>query len=149
MKVLVQRVTSASVAVDGQTVGEIGKGLLLFVGFTHGDNPHIAGELASKAVNLRIFEGQTQRLDYSVLDTDGEVLAVPQFTLYALTSRGRRPDFTQAMAPDAANQLFGQFVDALNQLMETPVATGIFGANMEVSLVNDGPFTVMLERNSA
>ena len=148
MKVLVQRVLGASVAISGETVGEIDQGLLLFAGFTHGDNISIVRELASKVVNLRIFEDASRRLQYSVLDSGGAVLAVPQFTLYASASRGRRPDFSGALEPEAATELFDQFTDALNELMGTSVARGVFGADMKISLVNDGPFTIMLQRES-
>ena len=148
MKVLVQRVLGASVAISGETVGEIDQGLLLFAGFTQGDNIAIVRELASKAVNLRIFEDASRRLQYSVLDSGGAVLAVPQFTLYASASRGRRPDFSGALEPEAATELFDQFTDALNELMGTSVAGGVFGADMKISLVNDGPFTIMLQRES-
>ena len=148
MKVLVQRVLGASVAISGETVGEIDRGLLLFAGFTQGDNLSIVRELASKAVNLRIFEDASHRLQHSVLDSGGAVLAVPQFTLYASTSRGRRPDFTGALEPESATELFDSFIDSLNELMGMSVAAGVFGADMKVSLVNDGPLTIMLQRES-
>ena len=146
MKVLVQRVLGASVAVSGETIDQIENGLLLFVGFTRGDNASIARDLASKAVNLRIFEDDNHRLQHSVLDSGGSILAVPQFTLYASTSRGRRPDFIQALEPDLASDLFDQFVEILDELMGERVGRGVFGAYMKVSILNDGPFTVMLER---
>ena len=146
MKVLVQRVLSASVAVSGETIDQIENGLLLFVGFTRGDNTSIAQDLANKAVNLRIFEDDNHRLQNSVLDSGGSILAVPQFTLYASTSRGRRPDFIQALEPDLASDLFDQFVQILDELMGKRVGRGVFGAYMKVSILNDGPFTVMLER---
>lgn len=147
MRVLVQRVLGASVVISGETVGEIEKGLLLFAGFTHGDTSDIVRELATKVVNLRIFEDDDQRLQHSVIDSGGAVLAVPQFTLYALTNRGRRPDFTQALDPRRAGALFDQFTQILDELLEAPVATGKFGADMKVSLVNDGPFTISLQRD--
>ncbi len=144
---LVQRVLGASVVISGLTVGEIEKGLLLFAGFTRGDNSVIVRELANKIVNLRVFEDAERRLQYSVLDSGGAILAVPQFTLYALTNRGRRPDFTQALEPDPASELFDQFAQTLDELLGVPVARGKFGAEMKVSLVNDGPFTIMLQRD--
>ncbi len=147
MRVLVQRVIGASVVISGVTAAEIEKGLLIFVGFTHGDNTGIVRELANKVVNLRIFEDAEQRLRFSVLDSGGAILAVPQFTLYALTNRGRRPDFTQALEPQRASELFDQFAQALDELLGVPVARGIFGADMQVSLVNDGPFTITLQRD--
>jgi len=144
MKVLVQRVLRASVDVDGRCVGSVGCGLLLFVGFRKGDDSAGVERLAEKAVNLRIFEGGDGRLAHSVVDVDGEVLAVPQFTLYADTRRGRRPDFICAMPPDEASRMFDEYVFALAKRLGKPVSTGVFGANMTVSLVNDGPFTIML-----
>ncbi len=146
MRVLVQRVLSASVTVSGNTTGSIGKGLLLFVGFTHGDDVNVVRELAQKAVNLRIFADASGRLQHSLNDVQGEVLAVPQFTLYGSTARGRRPDFIQAMDPQNANHLFDLFVAAVDQVVGTRVATGVFGAEMKVALENDGPFTLMLAR---
>lgn len=148
MKVLVQRVLGASVAVSGETVGEIDNGLLLFAGFARGDSVAVVKELASKSVNLRIFEDQSRRLQYSLLDVAGSVLAVPQFTLYASSYRGRRPDFSEALEPGVASELFDRFVDTLDGLTGTSVARGVFGADMRVSLVNDGPFTIMLQRES-
>jgi D-tyrosyl-tRNA(Tyr) deacylase len=149
MKVLVQRVQSASVIVSGETISEIGFGLLLFVGFTEDDREAVVHGLAEKVVNLRIFPDTENRLQHSVIEVDGQVLAVPQFTLYATTNRGRRPDFTQAMEPETASRLFGQFVGAVAEKIAKPVAQGQFGADMKVALINDGPFTIMLSRESS
>ena len=146
MRVLIQRVRSASVSVYGERIGSIGNGALLFVGFTHRDCEKAVTELASKTVNLRIFPDEQGRLQHSLIDVGGEILAVPQFTLYASTNRGRRPDFTHALAPDQASDLFDKFVFALNRVANRPIATGKFGADMKVNLENDGPFTVMLAR---
>lgn len=146
MRVLIQRVLSASVSVSDRPTGSIGKGTLLFVGFVRGDSQKTVMELASKTVNLRIFPDQSGRLQFSLLDIAGEILAVPQFTLYASTSRGRRPDFTKALEPEKASELFDQFVEALRRETDKSVARGVFGAEMKVELVNDGPFTVMLAR---
>lgn len=147
MRVLVQRVLGASVVISGVTVGEIDQGLLLFAGFTRGDNASIVRELANKVVNLRIFEDAERHLQYSVLDSGGAILAVPQFTLYAMTNRGRRPDFTHALEPHRASELFDEFAQTLDELLGFPVARGKFGADMKISLVNDGPFTLMLQRD--
>ena len=149
MRVLIQRVRSASVSVSGERIGSIGNGALLFVGFTHRDSEKTIIELASKTVNLRIFPDEQGRLQHSLMDVGGEILAVPQFTLYASTARGRRPDFTQALAPEQASDLFDKFVLALGRITERPIATGRFGADMKVMLENDGPFTVMLAREPA
>ena len=146
MRVLIQRVLSASVSVSDETLGSIGKGILLFVGFARGDSQKTVRELAAKTVNLRIFPDENDRLQHSLIDVAGNILAVPQFTLYASTSRGRRPDFTQALEPEKASELFDQFVVALGQAVDGSVATGKFGAEMKVELINDGPFTVMLAR---
>ena len=148
MKVLLQRVLDAKVEVSGKTIGKIDAGLLLFVGFTRDDNPSVARKLAQKVVNLRVFPDEAQRLQYSVVDQNKQILAVPQFTLYASMSRGRRPDFTQALNPDDARNLFLKFVDDLSQLTEQEIETGEFGALMKVALNNDGPFTIMLELRS-
>ena len=149
MRVLIQRVLNASVSVSGERIGSIGNGVLLLVGFTQRDSEKTVTELASKTVNLRIFPDNRGRLQNSLIDVEGEILAVPQFTLYASTSRGRRPDFTQALAPEQASDLFDKFVLALGRITERPIATGRFGANMKVMLENDGPFTVMLAREPA
>ncbi|MXW48604.1 MAG: D-tyrosyl-tRNA(Tyr) deacylase [Gammaproteobacteria bacterium] len=146
MRVLIQRVRSASVSVYGERIGSIGNGALLFVGFTHRDCEKAVTELASKTVNLRIFPDEQGRLQHSLIDVGGEILAVPQFTLYASTNRGRRPDFTHALAPDQASDLFDKFVFALDRVANRPIATGKFGTDMKVNLENDGPFTVMLAR---
>ena len=149
MRVLIQRVRSASVIVSGERIGSIGNGALLFVAFTHRDSEKTVTELASKTVNLRIFPDDRGRLQHSLMDVGGEILAAPQFTLYASTARGRRPDFTQALAPEQASDLFDKFVLALGRIAERPIATGRFGADMKVVLENDGPFTVMLAREPA
>ena len=144
MRVLVQRVRSARVEVDGETVGEIGHGLLLLVGITHNDTVENARYLAEKVARLRIFEDEQQKMGRSVLDVGGSVLSVSQFTLYGSVRRGRRPDFTEAARPEQARELYEQF----NRLLEEQgltVATGRFGAMMQVHLINDGPVTLMLE----
>ena len=146
MRVLVQRVACASVSVSGETIGEINRGLLLFAGFTGGDSESTVAALAGKAANLRIFPDQDQRLQFSVMDIGGQILAVPQFTLYANVSRGRRPDFTRALEPNAASRMFDCFIASLEDTTGAPVARGEFGADMQVSLVNDGPFTISLEQ---
>ena len=145
MRVLVQRVLNASVSIDGKVVGEIEKGLLLFVGFASGDGEKEVHSLAGKAVHLRIFPDDRDRLQYSILEYGGAVLVVPQFTLYSNTSRGRRPDFSDALAPNLAEPLFLSYIAALEKLLGNKVERGCFGANMQVELLNDGPFTVLLD----
>ena len=148
MRILLQRVTSASVVVEGETVGEIGSGLLLLTGFGKTDDNNVdepIGRACEKLVNLRVFENDAGKLDRSILDHGGDILAVPQFTLYGKATKGRRPDFTDAMAPDKASPAFDRFVSKLSARLDKPVAKGVFGAEMAVSLVNDGPLTLQLE----
>ena len=145
MRVLLQRVSRASVSVDTKTVAEIGPGLLLLVGFAAEDDERKLEKMASKVVHLRVFPDEAGRFHHSVLDIGGEVLAVPQFTLYGDTSKGRRPDFFAALSPEKAEVLFQSYCDALQALVGRSVPRGQFGAHMQVSLENDGPVTLMLE----
>ncbi len=149
MRVLLQRVAHAKVEVSGKSVGAIKSGLLLFVGFAAGDDDTVLRKLAEKIVNLRVFPDDSKRLQHSVADLSLEILAVPQFTLYASANRGRRPDFTQALPSEQARALFMEFADVLSQLMSRRIETGRFGAEMSVTLCNDGPFTMQLERSAA
>lgn len=149
MRVLVQRVSRASVEVDGETVGAIGPGLLLFVGVMRGDDDTVVMALASKVANLRIFDDESGGLNRSALNLlheriDVGVLVVSQFTLYADLRRGRRPSFVDAAPPAAAEPLVARFTSALDEL-GFAVAEGRFGAHMAVSLVNDGPVTLWLD----
>jgi D-tyrosyl-tRNA(Tyr) deacylase len=142
MRVLVQRVTSANVSVDGEVVAEIrpdGQGLVALVGATHSDTAETAQRLAEKLWYLRILDDER-----SAADTDAPIVVISQFTLYANTVKGRRPSWNAAAPGPVAEPLVGAFADALRGL-GAPVATGVFGANMQVTLVNDGPVTVMLE----
>jgi D-aminoacyl-tRNA deacylase len=144
MRALLQRVSEASVVVDGRKVGQIGGGWLALVGVGHGDTRAAADQMAEKIALLRCFEDAAGKTNLSILDVGGEVLLVSQFTLYADVSRGRRPGFTSAAPPDEANAL----VDYLGQALGgrgLKVAHGQFGAHMQVSLVNDGPFTIWLD----
>jgi len=145
MKVLIQRVCSSDVNVYGKTIGKIDQGLLLLVGFGRDDVDVNLERMAKRVVNLRIFSDDSGRFQYSVLGIEGGVLAVPQFTLYGDTRKGRRPDFTQALEPTLATKLFDQFVNELRNAGVDRVETGQFGADMKVSLTNDGPVTLMLE----
>lgn len=144
MRAVIQRVKKAKVVVDGQTVAEIGGGLLLFVGAGRGDGPDDACRLAAKIARLRIFADDGGKMNRSLLDTGGEALVVSQFTLYADCSRGNRPGFDQAEVPAAASALIGRFAAVLAET-GIPVQTGIFGADMAVSLLNDGPVTILLD----
>ncbi len=146
MRALLQRVSRASVTVDEQVVGQIGRGLLVLLGVGHGDSETQIKSLVDKIVHLRIFEDDQGKMNHSLLDSKGEVLAVSQFTLYADTRRGRRPGFTTAAPPAIAEPLFEQFKDALAHY-DLVVASGIFGAYMQVELCNEGPVTIMLDSN--
>lgn len=143
MRAVVQRVVRASVRVDGRTVGEIGAGLLVLVGVAGGDGEADAEALAGKLARLRIFENDEGRFDRSVLDAGGAVLAVSQFTLIADTAKGNRPSFAGAARPGEAERLYERFCESLATL-GVPVERGVFGARMEVELVNDGPVTIVL-----
>lgn len=145
MKILVQRVSEASVNVDGKTVGSIGPGVLVFIGITHTDTEQQASWLASKLVHLRIFEDAEDKLNLSLLDQKGAALLVSQFTLYGDCGEGRRPSFTQAARPELAQKLYEYFIAEVRKA-GVPVQTGIFGAEMQVSLINDGPVTLLVER---
>jgi len=148
MRAVVQRVTAASVAVDGETVGAIGAGLMILLGVTHSDGEEQVSWLARKIVGLRIFEDDAGKMNRSLLDVDGSALVVSQFTLYGDCRKGRRPSFTDAAPPEIAAPLCERFVELLNQASVARVESGIFGAYMQVEIHNDGPVTLILERES-
>lgn len=148
MRALVQRVSEASVRVDGTVTGVIGPGLLVLVGITDGDSPEDRDWLVRKLVQLRIFDDAEGVMNRSVQDIGGNVLAVSQFTLYASTRKGNRPSYTAAARPEVAQPLFDAFVAALAAELDRPVPTGVFGAHMEVRLTNDGPVTILLDSRS-
>ncbi len=145
MKILIQRVAHASVDVEGKTVGSIGPGVLVLLGVTHTDTEEKAAWLAGKLVNLRMFEDDQGKINQSVLDKKGSALIISQFTLYGDCTEGRRPSFTQAAPSDLAKPLYDTFIDEVKKA-GIPVQTGIFGAEMKVSLLNDGPVTLLIER---
>jgi len=148
MRVLAQRVREASVAVDDDVVGRIGAGMLLLVGIGADDTPDDGEWLARKIADMRIFDDEAGVMNRSVLDTRGALLAVSQFTLYASTRKGNRPSWSGAAPPDQARPQFEAFVTRLSTLLARPVPTGVFGANMQVALVNDGPVTLWLDSRS-
>jgi D-tyrosyl-tRNA(Tyr) deacylase len=144
MRILIQRVSRASVTVADECVAEIGRGSLALVGVTQGDTAATAGKLAAKAARLRIFADDAGLMNLALADVGGEVLAVSQFTLYADARKGNRPSFTDAARPEQGEAVYAAFVAAL-RAEGVPVQTGIFGAHMLVELVNDGPVTILLE----
>ena len=144
MKFVLQRVLEAKVDVDGKTVGEIGKGFLLLVGVSNEDNKEIADKMIEKVSRLRVFKDSEGKTNLSINDVDGEMLVVSQFTLYADCRKGNRPSFTDAGSPELANELYEYIIERCQGLFRK-AEHGIFGADMKVSLVNDGPFTVVLD----
>ena len=148
MRVVIQRVSSASVVVDQAVVGSIGKGLMVLLGVEHDDTEEDATWLAGKLVQMRIFADAEDKMNLNVQDVDGEVLVVSQFTLHASTKKGNRPSFIRAARPEKAIPLYEFFLQTLEQLMGKRVAKGIFGADMKVSLVNDGPVTITMDSRS-
>jgi len=144
MKAVLQRVSRASVSIGGSNHGEIGAGLLVLLGIADGDERADAERLAGKVARLRVFEDDAGRFDRSLLDTAGAALVVSQFTLLGDTTKGNRPSFTAAAPPGHAEPVYGSFCTALREL-GVPVETGVFGARMEVELLNDGPVTIILE----
>lgn len=145
MRVVVQRVKEACVSVAGEITGQIDGGLLVLAGFEAEDQAADLDWMAQKLVRLRIFPDADQVMNLSVADTGGEILAVSQFTLYASTKKGNRPSWGRAVRGDVSGPLFEQFVERLSLLLGRPVPTGVFGADMEVSLVNDGPVTIAID----
>lgn len=145
MRIVLQRVSRASVTIDGSVAGEIGLGLMLLVGFTEGDDEETLRWMADKVYGLRIFADDEGKMNRSLEDVGGELLVVSQFTLYGDISRGRRPSFVRAARPEEAIPLYERFVTLLRELGPR-VETGEFGAMMQVELINDGPVTLVLER---
>ena len=150
MKIILQRVSDAKVTVDGEVLGETGTGLLGLVGFGKNDSPELAGspvwkKIIDKMLNLRIFPDEEGRFNRSLMDIDGDLMLISQFTLYADCRKGRRPSFTGACHPDVAEPLFDQFLDDARKLAPAKVATGQFGAMMDIDFTNWGPVTIVLD----
>ncbi len=145
MRAILQRVTSGSVTVDGEKIAEIGYGTVALVGITHDDNERTAAFLANKSSKLRIFENDEGKLNLSLLDFGGEFLAVPNFTLYADSRKGRRPSFTNAAEHRKAKELFLCFCEAVKSAGISHVECGEFGADMKVEIIGDGPVTIILD----
>jgi D-aminoacyl-tRNA deacylase len=145
MKVVIQRVSEAAVTIDSNINGQIGKGLLILVGITHDDSATDIEWLVKKIVQLRIFSDEDGKMNLSLADVDGEALVISQFTLFASTKKGNRPSFTTSAPPAVAIPLYETFVATLEKELGRKVETGIFGADMQVSLINDGPVTIILD----
>ena len=145
MRLLIQRVSKASVKVEGECVGKINKGFLVFLGITHGDTKDNVDYLVNKLYNLRVFEDENEKMNLSIKDINGEILIVSQFTLYADTSHGNRPSFINAAKPYKANELYEYFIEKAKQT-GLKIEAGIFGTDMKVELLNDGPVTILLEK---
>ena len=143
MKFVVQRVKEASVAVDGETIGQIGQGFLVLIGVAEGDTKEMADKLVKKLLGFRIFDDENDKINLSLSDVGGELLLISQFTLCANCKKGYRPSFTDAAAPDVANEMYEYIVEKCREQFH--VETGEFGEDMKVSLLNDGPFTIILD----
>ncbi len=144
MRLLLQRVASASVLVEDKIVGQIGRGILVLAGFRKDDKRESLKKLADKCINLRIFEDEESRMNLSLLDIKGELLVISQFTLYANCHKGRRPSFDRSMPPDEANRFYELLIEEFAR-SGLVVETGIFGAKMQIKLINDGPVTISLD----
>ncbi len=145
MVTVLQRVSKASVEINGMNKSEIGQGLLVLVGVEDADNDEDVEWLSGKIINLRIFNDEQGIMNVSVKDAGGDVLVVSQFTLHASTKKGNRPSYIKASKPEIAIPIYRKFVDSLSQQLSKPVLTGEFGADMQVSLVNDGPVTIIID----
>ena len=145
MKLVIQRVANAQVEVDKKIVGKINKGYLVLFGVTEGDTIDQADALAEKLCKLRIFEDENEKMNLSINDVEGELLIVSQFTLYANCEKGNRPSFVEAMEPKKANEMYEYFIERCKEKVKK-VERGIFGADMKVTLLNDGPVTIILEK---
>ncbi len=143
MRIVVQRSLNSSVSVDNKVVGKIDKGLVLLVGFTNGDSIDLFDKMIDKVINLRIFEDENGVMNKSVLDVNGEILSISQFTLYANCKNGRRPSYIDALSSNEAIKLYDEFNNRLSKFIH--VEKGIFGADMKVNILNDGPTTILLE----
>lgn len=145
MRILIQRVKYASVTIDGVQKSKIGCGILAFVGFCEGDLREYLKPMAEKMTGLRIFEDESERMNLSLSDIQGDVLIASQFTLYADAKKGRRPSFTNALNPEEAKSYYEEFVSLVSEIIGREVKTGSFGADMKVELLNDGPVTILLD----
>ena len=145
MKLVIQRVTSSCLYIEGSLISQIKQGLVVLIGISKSDSENVIDKLVKKLLNLRVFEDENSKMNYSILDIEGEILLVSQFTLYADTRKGNRPSFIDAADPKNAEHLYNKFLERLNFILGDKLKTGKFGANMQVELVNDGPVTIIIE----
>ena len=145
MRVVIQRVTEANVKIEGNIAGQIGNGLMILVGIEEADGAEDIAWLTKKIVNLRIFDDENGVMNRSILDVGGDILLISQFTLHALTAKGNRPSYIKAAKPEISVPLYEAFIKSLQEAMGKKVETGIFGADMKVSLINDGPVTILID----
>ena len=147
MKLVVQRVKKSNLKVKNKLYSSINTGIVILIGISKNDNYEMAKELASKIIKLRIFNDDNGKMNKNIMQIKGEVLVVSQFTLYADTNKGNRPSFINAAKPELAISLYNHFIDELQKLISSKVRTGKFGADMKIELINDGPVTIILEKN--
>ena len=145
MRVVIQRVTEANVKIEGNIAGEIGNGLMILVGIEEADGAEDIAWLTKKIVNLRIFDDEDGVMNRSILDAGGDILLISQFTLHALTAKGNRPSYIKAAKPEISVPLYVAFIKSLQEAMGKKIETGVFGADMKVSLINDGPVTILID----
>jgi len=145
LRVVIQRVSEASVVVNQTTVGSIEQGLLILLGITEGDSSEDINWLCAKLIGLRIFNDPDGKMNLSIQDVDGSFLVISQFTLYASTKKGNRPSYLQSAKPELADPLYQEFTQRLGELSQTKIEKGIFGAHMKVKLINDGPVTITID----
>ena len=147
MKLVIQRVTSSSLYIEGSLISQIKQGLVVLIGISKSDSENVIDKLVKKLLNLRVFEDENSKMNYSILDIEGEILLVSQFTLYADTRKGNRPSFINAADPKNAETLYNKFLEKLHIELGDNIKTGRFGANMQIELVNDGPVTIIVENS--
>ena len=145
MRVVIQRVTEANVKIEGNIAGQIGNGLMILVGIEEADGAEDIAWLTKKIVNLRIFDDENGVMNRSILDAGGDILLISQFTLHALTAKGNRPSYIKAAKPEISVPLYEAFIKSLQEAMGKKIETGVFGADMKVSLINDGPGTILID----
>ena len=147
MKLVIQRVTCSNLYIDGSLISQIKQGLVVLIGISKSDSENVIDKLVKKLLNLRVFEDENSKMNYSILDIEGEILLVSQFTLYADTKKGNRPSFINAADPKNAELLYNKFLEKLHIVLGDNIKTGRFGANMQIELVNDGPVTIIVENS--